>query len=84
MSDFVNEFWNWYVILIVLVSVVACGVFIQDVCATFSQQNFHDVGAIKHGGKHQWCAAILTAHIDLGAVIEQQLGNLHIAFKRRT
>jgi cytochrome c oxidase cbb3-type subunit 3 len=26
MSDFVNEFWNWYVILIVLVSVVACAV----------------------------------------------------------
>lgn len=28
MSDFVSEFWNWYVILIVLVSVVACGVFL--------------------------------------------------------
>ena len=28
MSDFVNEFWNWYVILIVLVSIVACGVFL--------------------------------------------------------
>ena len=28
MSDFVNEFWNWYVILIVVVSVVACGVFL--------------------------------------------------------
>ena len=28
MSDFVNEFWNWYVILIVLVSVIACGVFL--------------------------------------------------------
>ena len=28
MSDFVNEFWNWYVILIVLVSIVSCGVFL--------------------------------------------------------
>jgi hypothetical protein len=27
MSDFVNEFWNWYVILIVLVSIIACGCF---------------------------------------------------------
>lgn len=24
MSDFVNEFWNWYVIVIVLVSIIAC------------------------------------------------------------
>lgn len=28
MSDFVNGFWNWYVILIVLVSIIACGVFL--------------------------------------------------------
>jgi cytochrome c oxidase cbb3-type subunit 3 len=28
MSDFVNEFWNWYVILIVLISIIACGVFL--------------------------------------------------------
>ena len=28
MSDFVNEFWNWYVILILLVSIIACGVFL--------------------------------------------------------
>lgn len=28
MSDFVNEFWNWYVILITLVSIIACGVFL--------------------------------------------------------
>ena len=28
MSDFVNEFWNWYVILITLTSVLACGVFL--------------------------------------------------------
>jgi cytochrome c oxidase cbb3-type subunit III len=28
MSDFVNEFWNWYVILIVLISIVACAVFL--------------------------------------------------------
>ena len=28
MSDFINEFWNWYVILIVLISVIACGVFL--------------------------------------------------------
>lgn len=26
MSDFVNEFWNWYVIVTVLVSVIGCGV----------------------------------------------------------
>ncbi len=28
MSDFVNEFWNWYVILIVLFSILACAVFL--------------------------------------------------------
>jgi cytochrome c oxidase cbb3-type subunit 3 len=28
MSDFVSEFWNWYVILITLVSIIACGVFL--------------------------------------------------------
>ena len=28
MSDFVNEFWNWYVILIVLISILACGAFL--------------------------------------------------------
>ena len=27
-SDFVHEFWNWYIILIVLVSIIACGVFL--------------------------------------------------------
>ena len=26
MSDFVNEFWNWYVIIITLVSVIGCAV----------------------------------------------------------
>ncbi len=26
MSDFVNQFWNWYVILLVLISILACGV----------------------------------------------------------
>lgn len=26
MSDFVNEFWNWYVILIVLASIIGCAV----------------------------------------------------------
>ena len=26
MSDFVNEFWNWYVILGVLASILACGI----------------------------------------------------------
>lgn len=26
MNDFVNQFWNWYVILLVLLSIVACGV----------------------------------------------------------
>lgn len=28
MSDFVSEFWNWYVTLIVLISIVACAVFL--------------------------------------------------------
>ena len=28
MSDFVGEFWNWYVIVIVLASIIACGVFL--------------------------------------------------------
>lgn len=28
MSDFVNGFWNWYVIIITLVSILACGVFL--------------------------------------------------------
>ncbi|MCM8611514.1 cytochrome-c oxidase, cbb3-type subunit III [Accumulibacter sp.] len=26
MNDFVNQFWNWYVILLVLGSIIACGV----------------------------------------------------------
>lgn len=26
MNDFVNQFWNWYVILLVLASIIACGV----------------------------------------------------------
>ena len=39
MSDFVNEFWNWYVILIVLVSIVACGAFL------WSQSIHHPGGA---------------------------------------
>jgi len=26
MSDFVNEFWNWYVILLTLISIIACSV----------------------------------------------------------
>ena len=26
MNDFVNQFWNWYVILLVLLSILACGV----------------------------------------------------------
>lgn len=39
MSDFVNEFWNWYVILIVVVSIVACGVFL------WSQSIHHPGGA---------------------------------------
>jgi len=38
MSDFVNEFWNWYVILIVLVSILACGVFL------WSQSIHHPAG----------------------------------------
>ncbi len=39
MSDFVNEFWNWYVVLIVLVSIVACAVFL------WSQSIHHPGGA---------------------------------------
>lgn len=39
MSDFVNEFWNWFVILIVLVSIVGCGVFL------WSQSVHHESSA---------------------------------------
>jgi cytochrome c oxidase cbb3-type subunit III len=39
MSDFVSEFWNWYVILITLVSIIACGVFL------WSQSIHHPAGA---------------------------------------
>ncbi len=39
MSDFVSEFWNWYVILITLVSIIACGVFL------WSQSIHHPSGA---------------------------------------
>ena len=26
MNEFVNQFWNWYVILLVLFSIIACGI----------------------------------------------------------
>ncbi len=29
MSDFTHEFWNWYVAVVTLVSIVACGVFLR-------------------------------------------------------
>ena len=38
MSDFVSEFWNWYVIVIVLGSIIACGVFL------WSQSLHHPAG----------------------------------------
>ncbi|MCL2830477.1 MAG: cytochrome-c oxidase, cbb3-type subunit III [Betaproteobacteria bacterium] len=28
MSDFTSEFWNWYIILISLVSIIGCGIFL--------------------------------------------------------
>lgn len=48
MSDFVNEFWNWYVILIVLVSVLACGVFLwfQSVHHQGSEQTTETTGHV--------------------------------------
>ncbi|MFZ4537695.1 cytochrome-c oxidase, cbb3-type subunit III [Propionivibrio sp.] len=39
MSDFVNDFWNWYVILIVLGSILACAAFL------WSQSIHHPGGA---------------------------------------
>ena len=49
MSDFVNEFWNWYVILIVLISVIACGVFLwsQSIHHPGSKQTTDTTG-------HRW------------------------------
>ena len=29
MSDFTHEFWNWYVAVITVASIVACGVFLR-------------------------------------------------------
>ena len=48
MSDFVNEFWNWYVILIVLVSIIACGVFLwsQSVHHSGNQQTSDTTGHV--------------------------------------
>lgn len=48
MSDFVNEFWNWYVILIVLISVIACGVFLwsQSVHHSGSEQTTDTTGHV--------------------------------------
>ncbi len=40
MSDFVSEFWNWYVIIIVLGSVLACGVFLWA-------QSIHHPGSVQ-------------------------------------
>ena len=28
MSDFTNDFWNWYVSIITVVSILACGIFL--------------------------------------------------------
>jgi len=48
MSDFVNEFWNWYVILIVLISIIACGVFLwsQSVHHPGSEQTTDTTGHV--------------------------------------
>ena len=48
MSDFVNEFWNWYVILIVLVSILACGVFLwsQSIHHPGTQQTTDTTGHV--------------------------------------
>ncbi|WP_319243791.1 cytochrome-c oxidase, cbb3-type subunit III [uncultured Propionivibrio sp.] len=48
MSDFVNEFWNWYVILIVLVSVVSCGIFLwfQSIHHSSSEQTTDTTGHV--------------------------------------
>lgn len=46
MSDFVNEFWNLYVIVIVLVSVIGCGVFLKT-------QSVRPEGTVTTTG-HEW------------------------------
>lgn len=48
MSDFVNGFWNWYVIIITLASVLACGIFLWS-------QSIHKPPAGKVGTTgHVW------------------------------
>ena len=39
MNDFVNQFWNWYVILLVLLGILACGVLLwsQDAAPASSK-----------------------------------------------
>ena len=48
MSDFVNEFWSWYIILIVLVSIVACAVFlwVQSVQRPLGEQTTETTGHV--------------------------------------
>lgn len=48
MSDFVNEFWNWYVTLIVLVGIIACGVFLwsQSIHHPGGQQTMDTTGHV--------------------------------------
>jgi cytochrome c oxidase cbb3-type subunit 3 len=43
MNDFVNQFWNWYVILLVLVSIIACGVLLwtQSTPPAAGQARYH-------------------------------------------
>ena len=48
MSDFVNGFWNWYVIVITLVSIIACGVFL------WSQSISHPAGVKVDTTGHVW------------------------------
>jgi cytochrome c oxidase cbb3-type subunit 3 len=48
MSDFVNDFWNMYVVVIVLVSILACGVFLwsQSIHAPVSGAKVETMGHV--------------------------------------
>ncbi|MBL8397399.1 MAG: cytochrome C oxidase Cbb3, partial [Candidatus Accumulibacter sp.] len=47
MNEFVNQFWNWYVILLVLFSIIACGILL------WTQSTPPPVGQIDTTG-HVW------------------------------
>lgn len=49
MSDFVSEFWHWYIIVIVLASIIGCGIFL------WVQSSHHPDGQLtKNTTGHVW------------------------------